>query len=62
MELIKDSEVEKMLRVGRGTLKVARSKKQSDLPDYYKFGRSVRYDRAEVEEWIRQHKVIGGGR
>jgi len=61
--LLKDSEAESYLSLAPGTLAVWRCTKRYHLP-YIKVGRSVRYRRSALEDWLksREVSVTPGGR
>lgn len=56
---IKADEVAEMLGVSVYTVRSWRYRRQG--PPAYRMSTAIRYDRAEVEEWHRRHRLIGDG-
>lgn len=54
-QLLKTEEVAAWLGIRRCTLEKARSTRLGDFPPFIRFGRVVRYRRADVEVWLDQH-------
>lgn len=55
-ELLTPKEVETLFKIKTGTLANWRS--QGKGPQYHKIGRTVRYKRNDVEEWIESNLVL----
>ena len=58
-ELLDEKQAAVRLAVKPGTLQVWRSTKRVELP-YFKIGRAVRYDAAEIEKFLKRSTVDGG--
>lgn len=56
-DLLLTEQVAKKLKIKPATLEKARSTGLGDFPPFIKFGRTVRYQRADVEAWIAAHRV-----
>ena len=56
--LLNEKQAAEMLGVSPGTLSVWRCNRRISIP-YTKIGRCVRYDRAQLENYIRQQTVGG---
>jgi predicted DNA-binding transcriptional regulator AlpA len=54
MELLDEREVAEI--TGESTRTWERRRASGDGPPYYRLGRSIRYDRNEVLEWVRQRR------
>jgi predicted DNA-binding transcriptional regulator AlpA len=54
MELLDERAVAEI--TGESTRTWERRRTSGDGPPYYRLGRSVRYDRNEVLEWVRQRR------
>ncbi len=57
-ELLEQEEVAKLLRVTAGCLAQWRFQKRG--PAYVKVGRLVRYEKAALEDWLRDRRVEVG--
>lgn len=53
--LLTTDDVATWLGIRRCTLEKARSTRLGDFPPFIRFGRVVRYRRADVEVWLDQH-------
>ncbi len=58
-ELLKEEEVAEIIKLGLSTLRNMRHN-QKGLP-YVKLGRSVRYKRSDVEQYINEHTIAVSG-
>lgn len=58
-ELLKEEDVAKITKMGLSTLRNMRHN-QTGLP-YVKFGRSVRYKRSDIEQYINDHTIAFNG-
>lgn len=54
-KLLTTDEVATWLGIQRCTLEKARSTRLGDFPSFIRIGRAIRYRRADVEAWLRQH-------
>jgi hypothetical protein len=59
-ELLDEKQAAIRLGVKEGTLQVWRCKKRYDLP-FIRIGRTIRYDAAEIEKFLKRNTVDGGG-
>ncbi len=50
-------EAANLLGIDEATLRTWRSTAREDSPPYYKFGGTIRYDRAELLKWIESSRV-----
>ena len=62
-QLVTEPDAARALGVSAGTLKAARLHRLQSNPlrslPHVRIGRSVRYRRSDIEDWIRQHVVKG---
>lgn len=62
-KLLTTDEVATWLCIRRCTLEKARSTRIGDFPPFIKVGRSIRYRRGDVEQWLDRHAYqIDGSR
>jgi len=54
-KLLTTDEVATWLGIQRCTLEKARSTRLGDFPPFIRIGRTIRYRRADVDSWLRQH-------
>lgn len=57
LSLLDTSQVAGILNVKLGTIEKSRSTCSGDFSPFIKFGRSVRYRKVDVEDWIAAHRI-----